>query len=128
MKRICIVWNAAAALIVIISAAGCGHSMGPDADPSEAVTVLQTALETWKRGEQPESLQGHSPPIWFNEDDWKSGVKLIDYKLDNKTTMYGRQVRCLVNLTTEKNNRKSERKIAYLVDTTPNRVIAREGL
>jgi hypothetical protein len=125
MQRFQILLSAAA--LTLVSAAGCGPSNGPDADPAEAVTVLRTALDAWKKGETPESLQDQQPPIWFNEDDWKSGAKLLDYQVDDKTTMHGRQVRCQVSLTTEKNNRKSERTIAYLVDTTPNRVIAREG-
>ena len=82
----------------------------------------------WWHAETAEALQNQQPPIWFNEQDYRSGAKLLDYKLDEKSAMFGRQVRFEVQLTTEKNGRRSERTIAYLVDTTPNRVIAREGL
>jgi hypothetical protein len=111
---------------LLIGAIGCGPAIGPDDDPNQAVTVLRTALDAWKNGASAESLQNQRPPIWFNEPESKQS-RLVDYQLDSKTSMVGRQVRCTVSLTlATSSGKKVERNVPYLVDTTPNQVIVRE--
>ena len=46
-----------------------------------------------------------------------------------KVELFGRQGRCTVKLSLEdKGGKRTERSIGYLIDTTPQVVIAREGL
>jgi hypothetical protein len=114
---------------MVAAVVGCGARTYPDANPTEATDILRMALDAWKKGETPESLHQRQPPIYFNEPEHKAGTKLIDYKMEGSPGMYGRQVRCMVSLTLEsKGGKKTEKDIPYLVDTTPNNVIAREGL
>ena len=116
-------------LFLALLLAGCGPARGPDSDPTQAAALLRTALDAWKAGTAPTALQAHRPPIWFNEPDCRGACKLLNYRLQDGPTMYGRQVRVVARLTLQPQTGKTvDRTIAYLVDTTPNCVIARDGL
>jgi hypothetical protein len=61
---------------------GCSNPGSPHpVDPPRARDALKTALDEWKKGENPQSLASASTPIIVQDFDWTSGAKLIDYQL-----------------------------------------------
>ena len=107
---------------------GCSRGLGPDANPTEAGPALQKALEAWKGGATPAELEKQTPSILMNEPDWHAGKRLVDFKM-GEPAMYGRQVRCKVQMTIEdKAGQKRQRDVNYIIDTTPRLVIVRDDL
>jgi hypothetical protein len=115
---------------VALLALGCtgGKDPDPPVDTGDAGAALKTALDAWKGGEAYGSLQQHSPPIYFNEREWEAGKKLVDYQM-GQVELMGRQGRCTVKLSLrDKEGKQADRSVGYLIDTTPQVVITREGL
>jgi hypothetical protein len=116
------------ALLVVGLAAGCGPELPPPVDPGEAGTQLRTVLDAWKAGDAFDSLASRTPPVVFNEPLWRDGAKLVSYEV-GEVQLHGRQGTCKVKLTVQdKDGKAVERRIGYLIDTTPAVVITREGL
>jgi hypothetical protein len=108
--------------------AGCGKGIPDPVDPDQAGAVLRTALDAWKQGAAHGDLQNRSPPIYFNEPEWRAGKQLTDFKV-GKVSLMGRQGRSSVKLSLrDKAGQVTEREISYLIDTAPQAVITREGL
>lgn len=105
---------------------GCGSSTKP-ADLDQAGPALRTALEAWKGGSPQKELESQEPPILMNEDDWREGKRLVDYKMEEAGSMYGRQVVWWVQIKLKDQNGKTEdRRAKYVIDTTPRFVIVRD--
>lgn len=105
---------------------GCQRGLDKDADPDEGGKALQIALEAWKNGQPNEELEKRTPPILMNEDDWRAGKSLLDYKVE-ETSLVGRQVRARVRIALrDKNGKVQEQSATYIVDTTPRIVIVRD--
>ncbi|MFL5342378.1 MAG: hypothetical protein ACJ8F7_19695 [Gemmataceae bacterium] len=106
---------------------GCGKGgLGPDADADVGERALQTALEAWKGGKTQDDLQMGSPSIIMNEDDWRTGKRLLNFKVEERA-MSGRQVKRKVTITLQDKDGKTEdRKATYIIDTTPRIVIVRD--
>jgi len=84
-------------------------------------------LEAWKSGKSQDELQKGSPSILMNEDDWRTGKRLLDFKME-KPALSGRQVRCRVHITLQEAGDKSvDRDAVYIIDTTPRIVIVRDS-
>jgi hypothetical protein len=106
---------------------GCGKGAGEPASLEQAGPALRTALEAWKGGSSQQDLGSQNPPILMNEDDWREGKRLIDYKMDEAGTLSGRQVVWRVQIKVQDKNGKTEdRRAKYVVDTTPRLVIVRD--
>jgi hypothetical protein len=105
---------------------GCRRALEKDSDPDEGGKALQIALETWKDGKPQEELERRSPPILMNEDDWRLGKRLLDFKVE-ESSMSGRQVRCRVRIKLgDKDGKTLEKKAVYIIDTVPRLVIVRD--
>ena len=105
---------------------GCGRGLDKDADPDEGRKALQTALEAWKDGKLPEELERMTPPIIMNEDVWRSGAGLLDFKVEG-IAIAGRQVRAEVRIKLkDKNGKTQDQRATYIIDTTPRIVIVRD--
>jgi hypothetical protein len=121
-------WLRLAAGCLLALSAGCGPDPDPPVDVADAAAQLRRALDAWKAGEPFAALAEKNPPIVFNEPLWRDGATLVDYEL-GEVLLHGRQGTCKVKLTVRQRDGKSgERRIGYQIDTTPNVVIAREGL
>jgi hypothetical protein len=106
---------------------GCSRGLGPKADLDEAGPALRTALDAWKNGSSQQDLANQSPSIIMNEDDWREGKRLLDYKMDEAGSMFGRQVVWWVQLKLQDKSSKTEDSRAkYVIDTTPRLVIVRD--
>ena len=110
--------------ICLLFLVGCGQE---PADINQAGPALQTALEAWKSGSSQQELASKTPSILMNEDDWREGKRLMDYKMDDAGTMHGRQVVWRVQIKVQDKSGKTEdRKAKYVIDTTPRLVIVRD--
>jgi hypothetical protein len=112
-------WLPLLAVLVV----GCGGgSLPPQADPDEARRTLTAALDAWKGGETAEALTARQPPIYFN--DLKPEHRLLSYAIADGHEMYGQSVRLSVTLSLKlPDGSTKERKVTYLIDTAPARVI-----
>jgi hypothetical protein len=105
---------------------GCG-SYEPS-DLEQAGLALRTALVFWKGGKSQADLENESPSILMNETDWKFGKRLLEFKMSDKGTLYGRQVRWQAEIKLQdKNGNFHEEKATYVIDTTPRIVIVRDN-
>lgn len=106
---------------------GCGRSAVEPADLEQAGPALRTALEVWKDGKSQEELANHHPSILMNEDDWRMGKRLLDFKMEDRGSLSGRQVVWHVQIKLQDPSGKTEdRRATYVVDTTPRIVIVRD--
>jgi hypothetical protein len=104
----------------------CDRNLDPPADTEEAEKALRTALEAWKAGKSQGDLEKESPSVIMNEDDWRGGKRLRDFKL-LEGSLSGRQVRWRVRITLQdKEGKSAERDATYIIDTTPRIVIVRD--
>jgi hypothetical protein len=105
---------------------GCQRRLDKNADPNEGNKALQTALEAWKSGKSPEELTKMKPSILMNEDDWRLGKRLLDFKVE-ESSLSGRQIRARVQIELQdKDGRKLDQRATYIIDTTPRIVIVRD--
>jgi hypothetical protein len=105
---------------------GCRRAV-VNADADQAGPALRTALEAWKNGKSPGDLESQSPSIIMNEGDWESGKRLLDFKMDEKSTLVGRQIRWQVQVKLQdKGGKTQDRRVMYTIDTTPRIVIVRD--
>jgi len=112
--------------LALVSLSGCSRGLGPDADTDVAASALQTAMEAWKDGKTPDDLEKGQPSIIMNEDDWRTGKKLMEFKV-GEAGIHGRQVRCRVQIKLQdKGGKTVEQRAVYIIDTTPRIVIVRD--
>jgi hypothetical protein len=105
---------------------GCHRGLDKDVDADEAAKALQTALEAWESGKSREELEKMTPSILINEDDWRTGKRLLEFKVEN-CSLSGRQIRSRVQLKLQdKNGKTLDRRATYIIDTTPRIVIVRD--
>ena len=113
-------------VLVLCLLPGCHRTMHTDVSPAEADRALQTALEAWKGGKSQEDLQKGQPSIIMNEDDWRTGKRLLDFKMEGGA-LSGRQVRCRVHIKLQdKDDKMTEKDATYIIDTIPRIVIVRD--
>src|SRR5271156_6109007 len=118
MKRLLLCSALALSLIT-----GCRRGLDPNADQADAEKALRAALEAWKGGKSQDDLANDVPPIIMNEDDWRTGKRLLEYKMA-EGALSGRQIRCRVKLKLqEKENKTTDRDAVYIIDTIPRIVI-----
>lgn len=112
--------------LTLVVQSGCSRGLGPNADLGVADSALQTGLDAWKSGKSQEDLEKGRPSIIMNEDDWRVGKQLLEFKME-KGAMAGRQVRCRVHIKLQdKDGTTTERDAVYIIDTTPRIVIVRD--
>lgn len=116
---------------VLIVAAGCGDkSMPMAASPETAKPALVAVLDAWKAGKSEADLKAQTPPVIFNDADFKRGRKLSDYKIEGDGGPMGAGMRYDVTLTFDDEKAKAKGKgavkVAYRVVTDPTTSIYRE--
>jgi hypothetical protein len=112
--------------VALLFLPGCRGGLGPDSDRDVADKALRTALEAWQNGKSQADLEKGEPSIIMNEDDWRMGKRLVEFKME-ESTLSGRQVRCRVRLKLQdKDGKNAERNAIYIIDTTPRIVIVRD--
>src|SRR5262245_24147522 len=111
--------------VILLAATGCGGSaLPPQASPDEARSALVRALDTWQKAESIKALAQGQPAVYFNDPRCTPDVKLIAYKILEAHESYGQSVRIEVEMTFQlKDGTTKERKVSYLIDTSPAIVI-----
>lgn len=82
------------------SVLGCSDNSYSADELQRVRTALESALDTWKKGEKMDALKAKS--IEFTDPDWRANAKLIKYKIDRVEGTKGQNVRgwTHVSLTT----------------------------
>jgi hypothetical protein len=114
--------------LAALFATGCarGYRHAP-VDASRARETLTAALESWKKGDKVDTLQGEEPPIYVIDMDWSAGVKLKDYQIVDDGKEMDAHLFCPVKLTLQKPDGKEARtQVTYIVATAPNLTVARK--
>ena len=81
---------------------GCRDKSRPDASArSLGITALETGLEAWRLNQKASELQSRKPPIYFADEDWHMGKKLLGFQQIPSQESVGGTYRCEVTLTLE---------------------------
>jgi hypothetical protein len=125
--NLCIVKVAGLGLLTgVLACVGCKSSLPPVADAQQARAAMETALDTWQRGEARETLSTRTPPILFTDLHWAKGYRLVKYEIA-KEEPRGQSRRLTVKLSLEsKEGQRREATTVYLADTQPSIVIVPE--
>jgi hypothetical protein len=111
---------------------GTGCSSGPrnaPVDAAKAREALRTALDSWKRGDKVDALQGATSPIYVIDTEWQSGVTLKDYKITGDGQEMDANLFCPVSITVRlPNGQETTRAVTYIISTAPNVTVSRKVL
>jgi hypothetical protein len=128
-------WMLAACLglLTILFLSGCsGPGQAHAVNPSGAREALTTALEQWKKGEGPKSLESSATPMTVQDLDWAAGAKLIDYQLVDDGKAQDANLLVQVKLTLsdpgKDKGKGAEKKVWYVVGTSPSVTVFRDML
>lgn len=105
------------AALLCLLASGCQRGHGfKQAELNRARELLESALESWKKGEMPEKLRARPEPIEFAEEGLKSGLRLLDYQILDCKYTDAEMMRFSVKLTVQdRRGRRQERQATYAV-------------
>src|SRR5688572_12246000 len=111
-------------VVLAALAAGCGDKPLPmAASPETAKPALVAVLDAWKAGKTEADLKAQSPPVIFNDADFKRGRKLTGYAIGGDGSPMGAGMRYDVTLTFDDEKAKAKGKgtvkVAYRVVTDP---------
>jgi hypothetical protein len=115
-------------LLLAALAFGCSrrHSFS-QADLDRARTALQTALDSWKKGEMPERLRALAEPIEFAEEGPRNGLRLLDFQIVDDRHTDAQTIRFTVKLTVQdRRGRREQREATYAVGLKSPIVIGRD--
>lgn len=108
---------------------GCAPSgvRAPASDIEMARDLLIRSLEQWRAGTLVGDLLKESPPIYFSDDAYVKGIRLLEFKLKTSGEMYVTNVKFDVELSLAETSGGAAREtsITYLVTTTPALTISR---
>jgi hypothetical protein len=117
-----------AASLLCFFVAGCSaRPENAPVDADKARDTLRAALESWKKGDAVDALQQASPPIYVVDNEWKSGAKLVDFKLVNEGERKDAHLFCPVELSIRTSaGKEQKRQVTYIIATAPNLVVSRK--
>jgi len=116
--------------LLVVALAGCrGESPPLDmaTTPEKSRAALTAAFDAWKGGADSKALTSKSPPIYFVDDSFTKGSKLVEYRIEGEPKTVGTGMSYVVTLTLQDGAKPAgTRKLAYRVVTDPNIAIFRE--
>jgi hypothetical protein len=118
-----------AVFLAALGLAGCGTKPPPMAGtPESSRSALAAALDGWKAGKTAKELSDQSPPLYFLDDDFTRGAKLLDYRVEGDGKPLGTGYSYVVTLTLQDKGGGDSRarKVAYTAVTEPKHVVTRE--
>ena len=114
---------ASAVALLLLLVTGCAKSLPPETDADVARSGLTAALDAWKAGQTPETLQTRMPPVDFRDINWDKGSQLSNYVVKSEERS-GMSVRFTVQLSLkQKDGASGERVVMYNVDAGKSVVI-----
>jgi hypothetical protein len=99
-----------------LAAVGCGGKTDALARPKSAADLrpnLEAALEAWKSGKTPDSLNDQTPPIKVTDSAWKGGQQIESYTIVNNKPAGDRAQLFTVKLSFRQPKREQE--VNYVV-------------
>src|SRR5262249_24694832 len=118
------------ATLLFSGCSGPGHAH--DVDAPRAREALKTALDQWKKGEGPKSLESSSTPMTVQDFDLAAGAKLLDYQIvdDGKEADANLrvQVKLVLSSPGKDKGKSAEKKVWYVVGTSPSVTVFRDAL
>jgi hypothetical protein len=117
-------------VLALVLLSGCsGPSRANAVDTPLARESLKVALDHWKKGEDPKSLQSSATPMTAKDYEWDSGAKLLDYQvLDEKEEDVNLRVQVKITLSQQGKSKAVEKKASYVVGTSPRLTVFRDIL
>jgi hypothetical protein len=116
-------------LLLLLSTIGCGPTAvrAPASDVDAAKLLLENSLDQWKSGKTFGELNSSTPPVYFQDESFRTGTKLRGYRILSAGEMYVTNVKFEVELEFDgaENEESRKRKLEYLVTTVPAQTIAR---
>ena len=124
-------WLAAGVVaLAALPLSGCGLQPGASRRRARAREALKIALEHWKKGEDPKSLESSSTPMVAQDFEWAQGAKLIDYQVVDDGKEEDANLRVQVKLTLSNlgkdKGKPVEKKASYVVGTSPSVTVFRD--
>ena len=117
----------AVCLALLLVAAGCGGRGYAPTNPALARQSLQTALDHWKAGGQPQELAGRQPSIVMGDVDWEAGRRLVGYTILEGERDDGANLHVPVRLVLADDAQgEQELMVTYIVGTSPMVTIFRQ--
>src|SRR5262245_12926219 len=117
-------------IVVILVGGGTGctqANLNAPVDAAKARETLQTALESWKKGDVSTALEKASPPIYIIDPEWQSGTRLTDYKILGDGEEKDAHLFCKVRLTVRTPaGKESKQEVTFIVSTAPNLTVSRK--
>ena len=118
-------------LLTALPLAGClGSSQARPVNATRAREALKTALDHWKKGEDPKTLESSEIPMVAQDFEWAGGAKLIDYQIVNDGKEEDVNLRIQVKLTLKNVGKDKEKpvqkKASYVVGTSPSVTVFRD--
>ena len=108
------------------TSAGCTPALPPPTDAKDARAALETALDSWKRGDSPQKLNERTPPIQFADLNWEKGERLLKYDVAVEEPS-GLGMRITVKLSLEgKDGKRRDATTVYTAETRPKIIIVPE--
>ncbi len=129
------IWNAVRSMVGILCASvmlammsGCGGGNPHPVKPDVARQTLTQVMESWKKGEKPESLEQAAKKIVVQDMDWMSGSALVGYEVLGDDKPVGANLVAKVKLQLrDKDGQQSEKTVTYLVGTSPVLTVFRDA-
>lgn len=108
---------------------GCAPSgvRAPPSDIETAKSLLTRSLERWQAGSLVGDLLQEDPPVYFSDDAYAKGLRLLEFELNSTGEMYVTNVKFDVSLRLQgiAGGTTRETTVTYLVTTTPALTISR---
>ena len=114
-------------VLLCVIAQGCGsEGRTLSLDKGQARIACQEFLNAWQAGEKSDSLQ---PEIYGKDTAWDAGLKLAAFELLPNQRDGGSNLHIPVRLTLKNaQGRESQVDVVYIVGTTPQVSVFREGI
>jgi hypothetical protein len=120
-----------ATAVLLLLAGGCSErpKTAAPVNADQARSTLKTALDAWRDGKTPDSLQQGSPRIVVQDMDWKQGMTLKSYQLIGSGDERDANLECAVKLSlVDPQGKPLEKTVTYIVGTDPVLTVFRKIL
>jgi hypothetical protein len=114
--------------LLTLCGTGCsGKFNNAPVDAPKARETLRAALESWKKGDKVDALQGGSPPIYVIDPEWQAGTELKEFEVLGEGEEKDAHLFCSVKLTASgAGGQEVTRNVTYVISTKPNLTVSRK--
>jgi hypothetical protein len=119
----------AAGMLILSLTSGCGdNGAAGTTDTNQARNALDRALSAWRDGKTADALKSEEPPLEASDHQWKNGLHLVKYEVQQDPLPSGSGQSFRVTLWLKDDHSKQTKVITqYDVATTSPIRVARAG-